>query len=139
MPGLVPAIYVLNRCRQHVDAPDKPEPDEFPAEKTRPAAPGAFRYAITSTAAAYSAEYLNSRIAFISSLGALYTAWSGYHGLGFEAAVPGPAEPVVVVADGAVEVDGVPPAPVLLVPVAVVNTTGSLTNFTLSNGTATRC
>ena len=44
-------------------------------------------------------EYLNSGIAFSSSLVALNTAWSGYHGLDFEAeagAVLVPAEPVVV-------------------------------------------
>src|SRR6266702_3491353 len=50
-------------------------------------------------------EYLNSGIAFSSSLVALNTAWSGYHGLGFGAGiedgpvfepVPVPAAPVVV-------------------------------------------
>ena len=44
-------------------------------------------------------EYLNSGIAFNSSLVALNTAWSGYHGLGFDAvAADGAlfAAPVVV-------------------------------------------
>jgi hypothetical protein len=44
-------------------------------------------------------EYLNSGIAFSSSLVALYTAWSGYHGFGFAVAAAGglAVEPVVVV------------------------------------------
>ena len=46
-------------------------------------------------------EYLNSGIAFNSSLVALNTAWSGYHGLGLEAGIADgpvfePAAPVVV-------------------------------------------
>src|SRR5229473_8124373 len=46
-------------------------------------------------------EYLNSGIAFNSSLVALNTAWSGYHGFGFEAGIEDgpvlvPAAPVVV-------------------------------------------
>ena len=46
-------------------------------------------------------EYLNSGIAFNSSLVALNTAWSGYHGFGFEAGIVDgpvlvPAAPVVV-------------------------------------------
>ena len=56
-------------------------------------------------------EYLNSGIAFNSSLVALNTAWSGYHGLGFEAvAVAGAvlvfAAPVVVDVAGRVPAAG---------------------------------
>src|SRR6516165_3049806 len=69
-------------------------------------------------------EYLNWGIAFSSSLVALKTAWSGYHG--FFADVDGLADPVVE--------DGLPP--LLLV---VAEGTGWSTNLTLSNGTATRC
>jgi hypothetical protein len=56
-------------------------------------------------------EYLNSGIAFNSSLVALNTAWSGYHGLGFDAvAVAGAvfvfAAPVVVDVAGRVPAAG---------------------------------
>jgi hypothetical protein len=61
----------------------------------------------------YYIEYLNSGIAVNSSSVALITAWSGYHGLGFDdvveagavaGAVPVFAAPVVVVEGGRVPV-----------------------------------
>src|ERR1700757_3974311 len=57
-------------------------------------------------------EYLNSGIAFSSSLVALNTAWSGYHGLDFDAeagAVLVPVEPVVVDDAGRLPVAFEPP------------------------------
>src|SRR5260370_31349029 len=72
--------------------------------------------------------YLNSGIAFNSSLVALNTAWSGYHGLGFEAGIADgpvlvPAAPVVVDDAGRL-----PPARRFAL--APVYATGSLTNLT---------
>ena len=66
--------------------------------KARPAKPGARLLSVRDLPYV---EYLNSGIAFSSSLVALYTAWSGYQGLGFDVvAVAGAglvvAEPVVV-------------------------------------------
>ena len=52
------------------------------------------------------------------------------------------AAPVVIADEGGEEVegdDGVPPTPLLLTFEALLNVTGSFTNRTLSNGTATRC
>ena len=51
-------------------------------EKARPAKPGALLFDRSIQALPY-VEYLNSGIAFSSSLVALNTAWSGYHGLDF--------------------------------------------------------
>src|SRR5216684_2857760 len=50
--------------------------------KERPAKPGALPFDGPIAALPY-VEYLNSGIAFSSSLVALNTAWSGYHGLDF--------------------------------------------------------
>ena len=47
-------------------------------------------------------EYLNSGIAFSSSLVALKMAWSGHQGFGFDAAGAVVAAPVVVVEPGRV-------------------------------------
>ena len=58
-------------------------------------------------------EYLNSGIAFSSSLVALKTAWSGHQGFGFDAVVE-VAAPVVVVEPGRVLA---PPAGALAAPV----------------------
>ena len=57
-------------------------------------------------------EYLNSGIAFSSSLVALNTAWSGYHGLDFDELVGlVDADPVVVGGDDGL-LRGSPAAPV---------------------------
>jgi hypothetical protein len=72
--------------------------------KTRPAKPGALLFGGSIQALPY-VEYLNSGIAFSSSLVALNTAWSGYQGLDFAvvAAAGGGlavAAPVVVAGAG---------------------------------------
>src|SRR3954470_22292095 len=65
-------------------------------ENSRTSRPGCFlHYASTCD----QVEYLNSGIAFSSSLVALKMAWSGHQGLGFEAA-GAVAAPVVVVEFG---------------------------------------
>src|SRR6202163_3023803 len=61
--------------------------------------PGIFNQAVNALKRAPQVEYLNSGIAFSSSLVALKRAWSGYHGLGFD---------VVVAEDGAVLVLAAP-------------------------------
>src|ERR1700676_5009592 len=80
-------------------------------------------------------EYLNSGIAFSSSLVALNRAWSGYHGLGFDVVVAEDAA-VLVLAAPVVVAGRLPGAFALLAPVSA---TGSLTNLTFSNGMATKC
>src|SRR4051812_27343847 len=64
-------------------------------------------------------EYLNSGIAFNSSLVALNTAWSGYQGLAFEVEAAGAVVAAPVVVEGAVleDVLAVPAPDVLLAPV----------------------
>src|SRR4051812_7842412 len=82
----------------------------------------------------YSVEYLNSGIAFSWSLVASNTAWSGYQGFGLTAGAAGAAPGVTPPDGGRVLLISLEP---LFAAVAVLM--GSLTNLTLSSGTATRC
>jgi hypothetical protein len=76
-------------------------------KKTRPAKPDA---SFVNLAYGVQVEYLNSGIAFSSSLVALNTAWSGYHRLAFGEVMFVAADPVVD--DDAGRLCGSPAVPV---------------------------